>query len=109
MGKSITMTFAQLDSDCWVCTSHLHNEDGYLRKTWGSSRKPEERVAEMFHRFIFRAHNGLEEIPEGFEIDHTCNVRACCNPAHLRLLPRLEHLVHTSKTRWIPKVWRLAA
>jgi len=52
---------------------------------------------EMFHRFIYRAHQG--EIPEGFEVDHTCNNRACCNPGHLRAMDGSEHAIHTNKAR----------
>ena len=32
------------------------------------------------HRVIYEAEVG--PIPEGMELDHTCNVRACVNPAH---------------------------
>ena len=74
-----------------VCLSHRPNADGYLRKRF-------EDGIEMFHRFIFRAHKG--SIPEGHEVDHICKVRLCCNPEHLRALPREAHLIETNMSRY---------
>jgi hypothetical protein len=99
----IPMQFVEMDGGCFVCVSHRLNPDGYLRKSWGSSRRPEERSIEMFHRFIFRAHNDLETIPDGYEVDHLCFNRACCAPSHLRLLDTTTHRVETNKTRWLRK------
>lgn len=89
------MRFVELEGGCIVCLSHKLNADGYLRKVWGSEGK---HVAEFFHRFIYRAHHG--EIPKGYEVDHMCNLRACCNPEHLQVLPRLEHLIKTNRLRY---------
>lgn len=91
------MRFVTLESGCFVCLSHRPNADGYLRKSWGSSRKAKERVLEMFHRYLYRAHKG--EIPEGWEVDHMCQVRACCNPEHLQALPGPEHTAKTNRER----------
>ncbi len=88
------MRFVTLECGCFVCVSHKLNPDGYLRKRWVD-------VFEMFHRFIFRAHN--EEIPEGYEIDHMCNNRACCNKDHLRAIPGDEHTRHTNQTRYLER------
>lgn len=85
------MIFVRLEAGCLVCLSHRLNADGYLRKRWADG-------AEMFHRFIFRAHKG--EMPPGHEVDHTCRVRACCNPEHLVARPRAEHLELTNRTRY---------
>lgn len=86
--KQRPLRFVELATGCFVCMSLLPNQDGYLRKTWGSARRG-QRVAEMFHRFIYRAHYG--EIPSGLEVDHICGIRLCCNPDHLRLLRRSTH------------------
>lgn len=91
------MVFVATECGCFVPLSHKLNLDGYLRKTWGNSRKPEEREVEMFHRFIYRAHKG--EIPEGYEVDHLCNNRACCNPEHLRAIDGSEHASHSNRIR----------
>lgn len=100
MGKPRTMHFATMEGGCFVCLSHRLNDDGYLRKSWGSQRKG-EHVLEMFHRFIFRAHHNLEAIPDGFEVDRLCFNRACCNPQHLRLIDVTTHRVETNQTRWL--------
>lgn len=53
----------------------------------------------MFHRFIYRIHNDLREIPEGYEINHKCKNRACCNPSHLEMLTVAEHRFKDSNLR----------
>jgi len=94
------MWFVQMESGCIVCLSHLLNADGYLRKTWGSIDGG--RVAEMFHRFIYRAHKG--PIPEGHEVDHTCRNRACCNPDHLSALDGALHAIKTNQERYATRL-----
>jgi len=91
MGLPRAMVFVTTESGCMVCLSHRLNTDGYLRKRWADG-------AEMFHRFIYRAHKG--PIPEGHEVDHTCRNRACSNPEHLTARPRDEHLSITNRTRY---------
>ncbi|MFG1227159.1 HNH endonuclease signature motif containing protein [Xanthobacter wiegelii] len=84
------MRFTTLEGGCFVCLTHRLNQDGYLRKRFRDG-------IEMFHRFIWRAHNG--EIPDGYEVDHICKNRACCNPDHLEAVPREDHLVETNSSR----------
>lgn len=91
------MVFVRLETGCYVCLTHRLNQDGYLRKRW-LDRVTLSTVVEMFHRFIFRAHKG--DIPEGFEVNHMCGVRACCNPEHLEALDGVEHTVLTNRTRY---------
>jgi len=43
----------------------------------------------MYHRHKWEEANGT--IPEGYEIDHMCKNRACCNLDHLRLLTSSAH------------------
>lgn len=78
---------------CMTCSTHKLNQDGYLRKVWADS-------VEMFHRYIYRIHNALMFIPEGYEINHLCNNRGCCNPLHLEMIPREEHLILTNNNRY---------
>lgn len=82
--------FVTLESGCFVPLSHRLNPDGYFRKMWHDG-------LEMFHRFIYRAHFG--DIPLGYEIDHLCNMRPCCNPAHLRAVEKIEHVTASNRTR----------
>lgn len=41
------------------------------------------------HRFAYEALVG--PIPEGFEIDHLCKNRSCCNPSHLEVVTGTEN------------------
>lgn len=86
-----SLVFVTTESGCMCCVSHKLNADRYFRKRWGD-------VAEMLHRFIYRAHKG--KIPEGYEVDHLCNNRACCNPEHLQAIPGSEHTIKTNSTRY---------
>lgn len=79
------------DSGCIVPTSHRLNSDGYFRKKTNG-------VLEMYHRTIWKLHNG--SIPNGFEIDHKCRNRACCNIEHLQILDWLSHTIKTNKERY---------
>ena len=93
MPKSIAIKFVEFEGGCMIPLSHSLNGDGYFRKGWHDGM-------EMFHRFIFRAVNNMESIPEGYEINHKCRNRACCNPDHLEVLERTEHLIKTNKERY---------
>lgn len=43
----------------------------------------------MRHRWFFEVAFGL--IPDGYEINHLCKNRRCCNINHLEQLPTTEH------------------
>ena len=75
---------------CWLWTSAL-SERGYAW-FWADSRR-------------FRAHRWIYElligpIPEGLEIDHTCCVRRCVNPAHLEPVTHQENIRRSIPARW---------
>ena len=71
-----------IDSECIINVSHKLNKDGYFRKCINGKN-------EMYHRHVWERVNGT--IPEGYEIDHKCKNRACCNIEHLQLLSSSEH------------------
>ncbi|WP_443217111.1 HNH endonuclease signature motif containing protein [Rhodococcus sp. YH1] len=48
-----------------------------------------ERRTQTIHRVVYRELVG--EIPEGFEIDHTCTEKLCANPRHLEAIAPAEH------------------
>ena len=66
---------------CWLW-SGSKNQDGYGR-VCGSGRKYSA------HRWMYE--RAVGPIPAELEIDHVCRVRACVNPAHLRLLSHSEN------------------
>lgn len=43
------------------------------------------------HRFAYEHYIGL--IPEGYEIDHLCKNRSCCNPEHLEAITAQENRI----------------
>jgi hypothetical protein len=90
------LRFIELDTGCYVPVSHKLNPDGYFRKLWGNYRS--KQTHEMFHRFIWRAHNG--PIPDGHEIDHLCGVRCCCNLKHLACLEGSAHTIKGNRNRY---------
>lgn len=68
-------------SGCWVWTaSRYRNGYAYL---WDGERNV------IAHRFSYERLVG--RIPDGMEIDHLCNVRACVNPQHFELVDHAEN------------------
>lgn len=65
-------------SGCWEWALY-RDPDGYGRFT-----RP--RVSPMAHRAAYIIFAG--EIPDGYDVDHKCWNPACCNPDHLRILPK---------------------
>ena len=86
------LLFRTLPTGCYIIANKKVNQDGYFRKRW-------KDAFEMFHRFIWRIHNG--DIPENYEINHKCNNRGCCNIDHLECISRTEHLVKTNQNRYV--------
>lgn len=78
------------DTRCIVPISHKLNKDGYFRKMING-----EWV--MYHRYIWIKANG--SIPDGYEINHLCKNRACCNLDHLEMLEGSEHAIESNTGR----------
>lgn len=70
------------DNGCWIWTGRIH-ENGYGIISY---RGVEVRV----HVGAWVGVNGPK--PKGMDLDHTCRVRPCLNPAHLELVTRKENL-----------------
>ena len=95
MANSRPLQFLSLETGCFIPLTHRLNADGYFRKRWTAAGK---NVLEMFHRFIWRAHKG--DIPEGFEINHLCGCRSCCNIKHLECIEGSQHAILSNVERY---------
>lgn len=69
-------------SPCWIWTG---SKDP---KGYGNYYITRKKCVKA-HRFYYARYK--EPIPDGFEIDHLCNVKSCVNPEHLIALTRLAH------------------
>jgi len=81
-----TERILQNETGCWVWQQYI-DEDGYGRvglqisgNVWQESH---------IHRLAYRVLKG--DIPNEYEVHHTCRNRACCNPEHLELKHEDEH------------------
>lgn len=80
MGQSPEARFwenVDKSGDCWLWRGYL-KPNGYGTFYPGGGRGAPKVYA---HRYAYELVVG--PIPEGAEIDHTCNVRCCVNPAHM--------------------------
>jgi hypothetical protein len=68
------------DNGCWLWTGAKSQGYGYVAIF---------RKATRVHRLLFELFVG--PVPEGFQLHHKCEVRACCNPDHLAVLNQLDH------------------
>lgn len=73
----------------------VENHDGYVR-VWVGPRKTRRQV--MRHRKVWEEEVG--EIPEGYEINHLCKNRRCCNVEHLECIHGSEHASKGNRERY---------
>jgi len=95
VANSKKLVLVSTSSGCLVPTSHKLNQDGYFRKrVWIDG----VLKAVMYHRYVYEQNRG--PIPEGYEVDHLCKNRACCNIDHLQLLPATIHRSKDNSERY---------
>jgi hypothetical protein len=84
----------KLPNGCWIWTAQ-RSDDGYGRFMITTNTGRKNYLA---HRFSYMIHYG--EIPQGFEVCHTCDVPSCVRPDHLFLGTHLENCQdRTAKNR----------
>lgn len=86
MANTKELVLERISNGCIIPTSHKLNHDGYFRKrVWVDG----QLKSMMYHRYIWLESG--KTIPEGYEIDHKCKNRACCNIEHLQCLSSTIH------------------
>src|SRR5437879_202534 len=75
----------EVTATCWLWTGYTER-GGYA-----------QAGHKMMHRAIYQKLVG--PIPEGFELDHLCNVTRCVNPAHVEPVTSEEHYRRTAERR----------
>ena len=77
--------FPEPNSGCWLWSGSLGGSShlgGYAQAYWHGANA-------FVHRIIYTQLVG--KIPAGYDLDHKCRVRCCCNPDHLEPVTRSEN------------------
>ena len=77
--------FTATPGECWLWRASL---TGGYGQVWDRGKK----------RFVHRVVLGLT-IEPGYEIDHLCRNKACCNPEHLEIVTHPENMGRTKRFR----------
>jgi hypothetical protein len=75
---------------CWPWTGAQNPRNGYGYLTYRSAQRFAHRVALELSG---------QEIPVGLLVMHTCENPLCCNPAHLKVGTRADHMQRRSRLR----------
>ena len=70
--------------DCRVWQSTSRTSQGYGVATFMGKQT-------TVHRVMYQLITG-QSVPSGVDIDHTCNNRACINPAHLQAVSHADNM-----------------
>ena len=83
-------------TDCYTPDFGYTNPDGYVRVL--NKPRPQGGLLKMRHRLYWEDAYG--KIPDGYEINHLCKNRACCNIEHLECLLVSEHRAKDNALRY---------
>lgn len=77
------------DNGCWVWSKSQARPGHGRGGPYGQARCPELGRSVGAHVLAYK--NLVGSIPDGHEIDHTCENTLCCNPAHLEAVTPAEN------------------
>ena len=80
------------DTGCWLWEGTTYSNGYGWIKAFG-------KVVSV-HRFSYELHKG--PIPEGMEIMHSCDIRHCVNPDHLRAGTHQENMTEAAERGRMP-------
>jgi len=79
---------------CWLWTGWI-NRSGYGQR---SKRLDGKVMAQGMHRYSYELHKG--PIPKGLHVLHSCNVKSCVNPDHLRIGTHTDNMRDVGAEKW---------
>lgn len=77
------------ETGCWVWLLCI-NTDGYAQQFYKGKTTT---VHKLYYEMVYG------EVPEGFELDHTCKNRRCVNPEHMEVVTHTENIRRSSRTK----------
>lgn len=77
------------NAPCWIWTGCKSKTTGYGQFRLDGRRGNNRKIGP--HVFAYLYFHG--EIPEGYEVNHKCYTRACCNPMHLDLKTHKQNML----------------
>jgi len=81
-------------SPCWEWKGCIHPVTGYGQFRFDGRRGS---MLSNPHRYAYMYYIG--DIPDGYEIDHLCRTRHCCNPSHLEAVTLQENRRRRNETQ----------
>jgi hypothetical protein len=73
---------------CWLWTGSRWGHPRFKCHAYGQIRVGDKRISA--HVFAYKTVKGA--IPDGCEIDHTCQTKLCVNPQHLEAVTHAENM-----------------
>jgi hypothetical protein len=91
--ERITSRIQVTERGCWIVDADP-TPNGYMRIRWKGLRF-------MAHRLVFELLTGRDI--RRWQLDHLCEVRACCNPAHLEpVSPKVNSIRKFRRRKKVP-------
>ena len=78
----------KLPSGCWKWTGETQSQKTFPYGLFRYRNQEGKRAAILAHKLSWLiAHPEFSEVPEGFELGHSCHFQLCCNPDHVSPIP----------------------